>query len=151
MLRYLLLLVAVFAAPGCAQNRRCTTKRELQFSSGEQLYRAGRFAEAAQLFQTLVKADPRTPRLESGLVHSLLRLQKLDEALAAANAALSVQPDSSPLITALGDVQFRSGKIADAERSYLKAMKLNGNEVGAILDWRRCTVRIRSMAAPMTS
>ena len=133
MLRYLLLLVAVFAAPGCAQTAAAPQSASSQFSSGEQLYRAGRFAEAAQLFQTLVKADPRNTQAQSGLVHSLLRLQKLDEALAAANAALSVQPDSSPLITALGDVQFRSGKIADAERSYLKAMKLNGNEVGAHL------------------
>ena len=95
------------------------------FSSAEMLYRSGKFAEAAAKFQAMVKADPKMVPAQVGLIHSLLREQKIDEAQAAAIRALTLQPDAAPLTTAMGDVQFRMGEMPEAERSYLKALNLN--------------------------
>src|SRR5260370_647425 len=63
----------------------------------------------------------------------MLRQQKIDEALDAANAALVVQPNSAALLAAKGDVQFRRGEMSDAEGSYLTAKKLDAKEVHAYL------------------
>jgi predicted aspartyl protease len=95
------------------------------FSGAEMLYRSGKFAEAAAKFQAMVKADPKMVPAQVGLIHSLLREQKIDEAQAAAIRALTLQPDAAPLTTAMGDVQFRMGEMPEAERSYLKALNLN--------------------------
>jgi hypothetical protein len=95
------------------------------FSGAEMLYRSGKFAEAAAKFQAMVKADPKMVPAQVGLIHSLLREQKIDEAQAAAIRALTLQPNAAPLTTAMGDVQFRMGEMPEAERSYLKALNLN--------------------------
>lgn len=100
------------------------------FSSAEMLYRSGKFAEAAAKFQAMVKADPKMVPAQVGLIHSLLREQKIDEAQAAATRALTLQPNAAPLATAMGDVQFRLGEMPDAERSYLKALNLNPKDPG---------------------
>ena len=76
----------------------------------------------------MVKADPRNVAAQLGLVHSLLHEQKIDEAQAAAIRALTLQPNAAPLVTAMGDVQFRLGEMPEAERSYLKAKSLNPND-----------------------
>jgi tetratricopeptide (TPR) repeat protein len=99
-----------------------------EFDSAYTLYRAGKYAEAAAKFQALVKADPKMVLAQAGLVHSLLREQKIDEAQAAAIRALTLQPNSAPLITTMGDVQFRLGEMPEAERSYLKAQGLTPND-----------------------
>src|ERR1035438_4365889 len=94
-------------------------------SSAGMLYRAGRFEEAAAEFQAMVKADPKLVPAQVGLVHSLLRQEKIEEAHAAAIRALTLLPNAAPLATAMGDVQFRLGEMPEAERSYLKAVNLN--------------------------
>ena len=96
-------------------------------SSAYMLYRTGRFAEAAAQFQAIVKTDAKNTVAQDGLIHSLLRAQKLDEAQAAAISALTLQPNAGALVTAMGDVQFRLGEMPDAERSYLKAEGLDSN------------------------
>ena len=97
-------------------------------SSADMLYRSGRFAEAAAKFQAIVKADPKIVPAQVGLIYSFLREQKIDEAQAAAISALTLQPNSALLVTAMGDVQFRLGEMPEAERSYLKAESLNPND-----------------------
>src|SRR5260370_38258882 len=67
----------------------------------------------------------------------MLRQQKIDEALDAANAALVVQPNSAALLAAKGDVQFRRGEMSDAEGSYLTAKKLDAKEVRGYLGLAR--------------
>jgi Aspartyl protease/Tetratricopeptide repeat len=93
--------------------------------SADMLYRSGNFAEAAAKFQAIVKADPKNALAQVGLIHSLLREEKIDEAQAAAITALTVQPNSDLLVTVMADVQFRLGEMPEAERSYLKAQGMN--------------------------
>jgi hypothetical protein len=113
-----------------------------EFAAADQLYRAGKFAEAEASYQTLLKNDAKLPPAQLvpaqvGLVRSMLRQQKIDEALDSVNAALTAQPNSAALLAAKGDVQFRSGEMADAEFSYLSARKLDPKEVQAYLGLAR--------------
>jgi TonB family protein len=106
-------------------------------AAADQLYRTGKFAEAENSFQALLKADPKLVPAQVGLLWTMLRQQKIDESLDAVNAALAAQPDSAALLAAKGDVQFRRGEMSDAEKSYLAAKKLNPNEVRAHLGLAR--------------
>jgi hypothetical protein len=69
-----------------------------QLATAEQLYRAGKFAEAETSYQALLKTDSKLVPAELvaaqvGLVRAMLRQQKIDEALDAVNTALSPQPN----------------------------------------------------------
>ena len=112
---------------GFTQNRQAASQNG-PMGNAEMLYRTGRFADAEAAFQSMVKADPRNVAAQLGLVHSLLREQKIDEAQAAVIRALALLPNAAPLATAMGDVQFRLGEMPEAERSYLKAKSLNPND-----------------------
>ena len=50
--------------------------------AADQLYRSGRFADAAEKYQAALKADPKLVPAQAGLVRSLLREQKVDDAFA---------------------------------------------------------------------
>ena len=97
------------------------------------LYRSGRFGEAAAKFQAMVRADPKNAAAQVGLIHALLRAEKLDDAQATAISALTVLPSSATVVTAMGDAQFRLGEMPEAERSYLKAESLDPNDPGPYL------------------
>src|SRR5271157_1057837 len=49
--------------------------------AADQLYKAGKFAEAAEKYQALLKTDAKLVAAEAGLIEALLREQKIDEAL----------------------------------------------------------------------
>jgi tetratricopeptide (TPR) repeat protein len=108
-----------------------------ELAAADQLYRAGKFAEAEASYQTLLKADAKLVPAHVGLVRAMLRQQKIDEALDAVNTALAAQPSTAALLAAKGDVQFRHGEMPDAEGSYLAAKKLDPKEVRAYLGLAR--------------
>jgi tetratricopeptide (TPR) repeat protein len=99
----------------------------------DQLYKAGKFAEAAEKYQALLKVDAELVAAEAGLIESLLHEQKVDEASAEAVKALGAQPNSAALLAARGDVQFRFAKMAEAEMSYFKALQIDKRELRACL------------------
>ena len=104
-----------------------------ELAAADQLYRAGKFAEAEASYQALLKTDSKLVPAHVGLVRAMLRQQKIDEALDAVNTALAAQPNSAALLAAKGDVQFRLAEMSDAELSYLAAKKLDAKEVRAYL------------------
>jgi tetratricopeptide (TPR) repeat protein len=113
-----------------------------ELAAADQFYRAGKFAEAETSYQALLKTDSKLVPAQLvlaqvGLVRSMLRQQKIDEALDAVNAALATQPNSAALLSAKGDVQFRRGEMHDAEVSFLTAKKLDPKEVHAYLGLAR--------------
>jgi tetratricopeptide (TPR) repeat protein len=112
-----------------------TANAELQ--AADQLFRAGKFAEAEISYQTLLKKDSKLVAAQVGLVRSMLREQKVDEAWLGVSGALVAQPDSAALLAVKGEVQFRQGKMSDAETSYLAAKKLDAKEVRAYLGLAR--------------
>ena len=113
-----------------------------ELAAADQLYRAGKFAEAEASYQALLKTDSKLVPAEFvavqvGLVRAMLRQQKIDEALDAVNTALAVQPNAAALLAAKGDVEFRRAEMPDAEASYLAAKKLDPREVRAYLGLAR--------------
>src|SRR5208282_1066355 len=106
-------------------------------AAADQLYRAGKFAEAEASYQALLKTDSKLVPAQVGLVRAMLRQQKIDEALDAVNTALAAQSNSAALLAAKGDVQFRRAEMPDAELSYLAAKKLDHKEVHAYLGLAR--------------
>jgi len=108
-----------------------------ELAAADQLYRAGKFAEAEAGYQAILKTYTKLMAAQVGFVRSMLRQQKIDEALDAVNTALAAQPNAAALLAAKGDVQFRRGEMADAEMSYLTAKKLDPKEVHAYLGLAR--------------
>ena len=106
-------------------------------ASADQLYRAGKFAEAEASYRALLNTDSKLVPAQVGLVRAMLRQQKIDEALDAVNTALTAQSNSAALKAAKGDVQFRRAEMSDAELSYLTAKKLDQKEVHAYLGLAR--------------
>jgi tetratricopeptide (TPR) repeat protein len=135
----LLFLLLPFAVPGDDTNASATPP---ELAAADQLYRAGKFAEAEAGYQGVLKNDSKLAPAEVvlaqvGLVRAMLRQQKIDEALDAVNTALAVQPNAAALLAAKGDVQFRNGEMSDAEVSYLAAKKVDAKEVHAYLGLAR--------------
>jgi tetratricopeptide (TPR) repeat protein/predicted aspartyl protease len=105
--------------------------------AADQLYKAGKFAEAADKYQALLKIDPKLVPAEAGLIHALLHQQKIDEASAEADRALSAQPNSAALLATMGDVQFRLAQMTEAETSYHKALQIDPRELRAYIGLAR--------------
>jgi len=105
--------------------------------AADQLYKAGKFAEAAEKYKALLKIDPKLVAAEAGLIESLLREQKIDDASSEAVKALAAQPNSAVLLATMGDVQFRLGEMTEAETSYHKALQIDPRELRAYLGLAR--------------
>jgi tetratricopeptide (TPR) repeat protein len=92
------------------------------------LFAERKIPEAAVKYQAVVKADPKVIPAQVGLMRCYLMLQKIDEAQAAATSAVALLPGAPQVLTTAADVQFRAGKISEAERLYLKSISLSAND-----------------------
>ena len=83
-------------------------------TSAEKAYLAGNASQAESLYREALGKTPHDATLTAGLVRSLLREQKVDDATSAVATELATAPNSVPLLTASAEVQYRQGKIAQA-------------------------------------
>jgi Tfp pilus assembly protein PilF/predicted aspartyl protease len=100
-------------------------------AGAQSLMRKSQFPEAAAAFQAILAKNPSSPEANAGLVRSLLRGHKVDEAEEAAKKAVAAVPNSGIVHAAAGDVAFRTGKFADTEAEYRAALKLDANSARA--------------------
>lgn len=112
-------LAPVSAAPAVAANEA--------LASAWDLFKKGKFDDAVSAFQALVDKDPASAGAQAGLVRSLLLGHKVDAAGEAAGKALATLPTSALVHAAAGDVNFRAGKLGEAESEYKSALKLDEN------------------------
>jgi tetratricopeptide (TPR) repeat protein len=96
-----------------------------RLAEANQLFAQRKIPDAAIKYQEIVKADPKVALAQVGLMRCLLMMHKVDNAQAAATAALAALPTSPQVLTAAADVQFRSGKIPESEKLYVKAENLD--------------------------
>jgi tetratricopeptide (TPR) repeat protein len=106
-------------------------------AAADQLCRSGKFAEAETSYRSLIKSDPSLMPAQAGLVRSLLRQDKLDDALEAVTAALKSLGEMPDLLAARGDVQYRLAQIPEAESSYADAKALDRKNIHALLGLSR--------------
>ena len=129
LLLFLLACAAVFASDAPAPNAELT--------AADQLYRTGKFAEAADKYSGILKSDPKLIAAQAGLVRSQLRQDKVDDAFSNATTYVGAQPNSAPLLAAMGEVQFRMARMAEAETAYRDALKADPKQVPALLGLAR--------------
>jgi predicted aspartyl protease len=67
------------------------------------------YAKAEGLYRDELAKHPGDPSLATGLVHALLRQQKVQEAADAVKASLTASPGAAALVTLRGEVEFRQG------------------------------------------
>ena len=111
-------------------------------AAAQTLLRRGDYGGAAQAYQTLVAQQPKSPAVHAGLTLALLKQEKIDEALANAQAAVKAMPDASTLHSALGDVYFRKALIVEAEEAYRKAAQLDKKNPRAWLGMGRISAGV---------
>jgi tetratricopeptide (TPR) repeat protein len=117
----------------CLVSHLVFAAHEPDLTSADQLYRAGKFADAEAAYEQIIQSSPDTVAAQVGMVRSMLKQQKVDEALEKVNAAVTASPNSAALMATKGEVLFRLGEMADAERAYLQAVKIDPKEVQARL------------------
>jgi tetratricopeptide (TPR) repeat protein len=83
------------------------------------LYRTGHFDESASAYQAIIAAGaPDIADAYAGLTRVYLKQEKPKEAFEAASKAVAFTPGKTPAITAMGEVYFRQGKLAEAEAAF---------------------------------
>lgn len=107
------------AAPGCGVVRHHAP------TEADRAMAAADFARAASLYQAGLAAHPGDAELTTGLVHALLRQQKVQEAADALKPSLAVARGPSALMTLRGEVEFRQGRPWSAIQTALEAERLD--------------------------
>jgi Flp pilus assembly protein TadD/predicted aspartyl protease len=92
---------------------------------GYAAFRAGRFADAAREFQQVVARNPADSAAHAGLVRALLKQDRLADAERAAARACTGAPADAQLLVACGDVSYRQGAFAAADRWYSTAVAVD--------------------------
>ena len=95
--------------------------------SAQELMNKRQYAESAAAFQAILEKNPSSPEANTGLIHSLLRGHKFDEADEAVKKAVAAAPSSAMVHAAAGDVAYRAGRFAETETEYRAALKLDAN------------------------
>lgn len=86
---------------------------------------AAKYAKAESLYKANLSAHPGDAESIAGLVHSLLDEQKVQDAADTVASALAASPNSPPLITLRGEVEFRQGTPWLASHSAAESFKLD--------------------------
>jgi tetratricopeptide (TPR) repeat protein len=90
----------------------------------QQLYRTGRFDEALAAYKPIAEAGGADGAAAyAGIARVYLRLRNPASALDAAEKGVALTPGKAPATVALGEVDFRLGKLADAEKLWLASIR----------------------------
>jgi hypothetical protein len=100
------------------------------------LYRKGDLAAAMDGYQQLSKDNPKSADAYAGLARVYLAQRNVDLASQTVNKGLAVS-DSPSLHVALGEVQFRQGKISEAEQEWVKVINSGHPDARAFLGLAR--------------
>jgi predicted aspartyl protease len=126
-LRCVVVLLAWVACAGThsAWATNCTVIHGGVPSDADKALMRAKFDEAATLYHADLAKQPGDVKATTGLVHALLREQKVQEAADAVTAALAVAPQSAGLVTLRGEVELRQGMPWQAAKSVAEAAKLD--------------------------
>src|ERR1700722_182356 len=111
--------------PGADDGVHCHVVPSHDPSPAEKAYLDGKASEAETLYRDALVKAPHDAALTAGLVRTLLREQKVDDAASAITAELATSPNSVPLLTASAEVQYRQGRIAEAATTADQAFHLD--------------------------
>jgi len=104
---------------------------------GLTLYRTGRFDDAIVSYQSALSQNPKSGQAYAGLVRCYLKQEKIQEAAATVKGASEIVPTSSALQVAAGELLFRQGDIAGAEKQFVAVINSGAVEPRAYLGLER--------------
>jgi TonB family protein len=102
-------------------------------------YRNGNFDEAAQKYQHLLDAHPKSAEAYAGLARVYLKQKKVQQAHDTISKGLEVA-DSAPIHVALGEVLFREGRLQEAESEWLNLLNSGHADARAHLGLARVSI-----------
>src|ERR1700674_689545 len=123
------IIVLVLAAFAPATVGQLTTTP----ASPQALFNQGKFQDAAAAYRSAIEKNRSSGPAYSGLVRSLLKLDDVNAAEQESQKALDALPQSSLVHAVRGDVYFRRGLIALAEREYTYALAIDEKCARAVL------------------
>jgi len=97
---------------------------------GKEFLRAGRYRQALESFDKALEIDPRESRALMGRSLALTRLERYDEALAAANAIFDFEPDSPYGYNAQAVCYQAMDLPAEAQTAFEKSVKFGPDNAG---------------------
>lgn len=100
------------------------------------LYRKGDFEAAIQKYQELLRLRPSSPDAYAGMARVYLKQRNVERAAETIGNAMK-QSDAPRLHVALGEVLFRQGKIAEAEKEWVNVLNSGHSEARAYLGLAR--------------
>jgi predicted aspartyl protease len=119
-------LIAVLWLPGkCAFAASCSVVKHRPPTEADKALLAADFVKAASLYQSDLASHPGDAEATIGLVHALLRQQKVEEVADAVKVSLAAAPDAAALISLRGEVELRQGAPWIAGQTAVEAEKLD--------------------------
>ena len=103
----------------------CTVTKQGAPTDADKAMLAGDYGKAEDLYKADLAKDPGNGAAELGLIHAMLREQKVDDADAEVARALKVSPKSAALVTARGEVEYRKGEFWNVEPTVIASYKLD--------------------------
>jgi predicted aspartyl protease/cytochrome c-type biogenesis protein CcmH/NrfG len=118
--------VALFCCPArSAFAVSCAVVHHSPLSDADKALLTADYTKAESLYRSALAANPGDADLTEGLVHALLREQKVQEAADTVKAALDAAPKSAALITLRGEVELRQGEPWTAAQTANDSVKLD--------------------------
>jgi hypothetical protein len=112
-------------AQNAAMAENCPVIKHGPQTDAEQAFLAADYAKAEGLYKTNLEKQPGDEAAIAGLVHSLLRQQKVQEAADMVKQAVARAPKSGAVLTLRGEVEFRQGELWQVEPTVIASYKLD--------------------------
>jgi predicted aspartyl protease len=125
LLRTILAVAVLCFSSHCASAGECPVLHHGPPTDADKALLAADYSKAEDLYSAALATNHSDVGLTVGLVHALLRDQKVQEAADAVQAALSSAPGSAALITLRGEVEFRQGEPWIAAQSAGESSRLD--------------------------
>ena len=124
-MRSVLVIAVLTLTAQCLHGASCNVVKHADPTEAQKALLAADYARAEGLFRADLTAHPGDADATAGLVHTLLREQKVQEAADAVQASLTAKPDTGALITLRGEVEFRQGFPWLAGKSAAESIKID--------------------------
>jgi len=113
------------------------------FKLGNELFVAGKYAEAAEAYKTAIGKEPGEPVYYGNLGSSYLKLGNFDEALIAFKKMLEVQPESYSANKNIGEILGAQKKYEEALPYFQKASELSTSDPDAFFNLGACFINLQ--------
>ncbi len=121
------------------------------FKKGNELFVAGKYAEAVEAYKTAIGNEPGEPVYYGNLGLSYLRLGNNEEALVAFKKMLEVQPESYSASKNIGQILGAEKKYEEALPYFQKASELSTTDPDAFYNLGACLVNLQDFEKAATA